>query len=344
MTQGPLDNYLSTEEETYFKTQGKNEESIGYDEEAGASSSEPAYGGDNEDESKYDQSPVEAKLLGQEVPESESEDGATDGNSDDDEAENDTTNKRDYEKAFKTERHKRRELKEQMEAHARKTAELESTLAQLKNSMMTPRQEAQAAPVAPVQQEVIPDPEVDPLGYQQYEINSLKKALGQQHQYLSEQQQRSQRVAQEQAFMQAYKNSADQFAQATPDFYDAYKYIVAEKTKEFVAAGYTPAEADRLVIEDEMAIASRAFQQNANPAERIYNVARNRGYTGKAKVAPANTKTIDSLKKGLDNSKSLKSGGGELGDRANGLEDIDGMNFAEFDNFWADLKSKSKGR
>ena len=90
-------------------------------------------------------------------------------------------------------------------------------------------------------------------------------------------------------------------------------------------------------------MAAKAYQDKANPAERIYKLATARGYTMPT-TSKTQSKDLANIKKGLDNSKSLKSGGGELGEKDQGLADIDNMNFQEFDAFWEKIKAKSKGR
>lgn len=339
-SEGPVDNYLSAEEESYFKTGGKNEERIGYDESGEPDGSKtPA---DSEGISDDDTGATDEPANVEPSEESDDTSPVSDEPETDEDTETSSETKRDYEKAFKTERHKRRELKEALDVQARKTAQMEATLEGLKQSMLKPSETPPQAALKPA--EVVPDGEVDPIGYQQYEINQLKNSLKQQQDYLTSQQQSTQRNLAEQAFIQTYKQSAAQFAQSTPDFNDAYNYIVEARTKEFVAAGYTKAEADRLVIEDEMAIASRAFQDKVNPAERVYNLAKARGYTEQKAPVKATPKSLDDVKRGIANSKSLKSGGGEVGDKEAGIADVDAMNFKEFDDFWAGYKAKSKSQ
>lgn len=342
MTDGALNNYLSAEEEKYFKTGGKNESDIIYDETGEPTDAAP----DNSEELPDNDTGAtdEPTDLGQDEELDPTEPTPDESEADED-GEAGTETKRDYEKAYKAERHKRKELKETLEAQARKTSEMEATLAQLKQSMMAPpREPAQQVAPKPEPVEIIPDSEVDPIGYQQYEINKLKESNKQLNDYLASQHKTAQQQAAKQAFLQTYKQSAQQFAAQTPDFNDAYNYIVEARTREFVAAGYTKAEADALVVEDEMAIASRAFNDKVNPAQRVYDLAKARGYTNQKAPIKAAPKNLDDVKRGMNNAKSLKSGGGEVGEKSAGMDDIDGMNFKEFDDFWAGYKAKSKGR
>lgn len=336
MTEGPLDNYLTADEDAYFKNRGTGEAEAVIEETQGNEETDTASVGDTE--GGNGESAREEHSDGDDT--SAEDDDGYEADAEEEEHENPKKG-RDFEKAFKTERHKRKELKEAFEAHAKKTAEMEAMLARMQQTMQQQQAQAQQSR-APEAKEIVPDAEEDPIGYQQYKIQKLEESLNQQSQYLKQQQEYSQRTAQENAFKNAYMNSAQQFSKSAPDFTQAYKYLTDARTKEHIAAGFSSDEAERLLVEEETAIVAKAFKDGVNPAERMYNLAKNRGYTGKATSAPKG-KSLTDIKKGMDNAKSLKSGGGELPDRDYGLDDIDGMDFAEFDKFWAGYKSKSKG-
>ena len=331
---GAVDNYLSAEEQAYFENrgsesaEGKFESSI-VEPEAGAESS--AGDSSTEHESSADADAADRVT----------NDGREEGFSFEDESDerdessagDEKSQGRDYEKAFKVERHKRKELKEQLEATARKTAEMEQAIAHLKASIQQP--------VEPEAREVIPDPEEDPLGYQQYKINKLEKTQNELNQYLHHQAQLQQKSAQERAFLDTYKSSASEYAKQAPDFQDAYKFLMKARLSEYEAVGYSPAQANELLVEDEMAIVAKAYQDKVNPAKRLYDLAKHRGFG--TKTAPNSVKDLDQIQKGMQASKSLKSGGGQLSEGTPGMDSIDGMTFAEFDNLWAGYKNKAKG-
>ncbi len=336
---GALDSYLTAEEEAYFKSGGSEQTETKLEEMA---ESEDGEGIGTDDSQHHEKEESEDNEPGEPVDEvSDGQDGEPDEPRDDG-LKHDKSD-RDYEKAFKAERHKRKELKEALEANTRKTSEMEQTLAQLKQSMLS-QQQAPQQQVPAQQQESVPDPEEDPLGYQQYQIKQLEKTIVSHNKYLTQKHEHEQRSAQESAFNQAYANAAREFTTKTKDFMDAYKYITEARIEEHVAAGFSREKANLFLMDDEKMIVAQAFQDNVNPAERIYNLAKARGYTGATatnnkKLAPKN---LEDIKRGLNNSKSLKSGGGELPDKEAGIEDVGDMNFQEFDEFWARLKSKSK--
>ena len=333
-TAGPLDDYLNADEDAYFKSKGspadeaKIEESVEYENSDSGGESPDSSESDKADESIDDQ---------------RDERDSSDDESSSDEAEEDPEtvsdkSTRDYEKAFKAERHKRKELKEALEATNRKASEMEQIVAQLKESMTKPAH-------VETPKEVVPDADEDPLAYQQYKISKLEKSLEEHNAYLRQQHDMQQRNSQQQAFMNTYRASAQEFAAKTPEFSEAYKFLLGARMAEHKAAGYSDQEAQSLLVEEEMSIVAKAYQDRVNPAERLYNVAKNRGYSAaNAKKAAPQSKNLNDIKRGMANSKSLKSGGGELPGSTPGIDAIDGMDFAQFDEFWAGYKNKAKSQ
>lgn len=335
-TAGPLDDYLSADEDAYFKSKGA---------EGDESKIEESLGSDSTNESGEQDAAQDSQEVRENILESgQAEDDATLSSEEDDDASEPSevddagSSKRDYEKAYKAELRKRKELKETLEANNLKALEMERILTQLKESMNKP------AP-APEVIEIVPDPDEDPMAYQQYKINKLEKSLEDHNKYLRQQHDMQQRSTQQQAFMNSYRASAQEFAAKTPEFGEAYKFLLGARMAEHKAAGYSDQEAQSLLVEEEMSIVAKAYQDKVNPAERLFNVAKNRGYSAaNSKKTSAAPKSLNDIKRGMANSKSLKSGGGELPGAEPGLDDIDGMDFAQFDEFWAGYKNKAKGQ
>lgn len=342
---GVAEGYLTKEEEAYFTSGGakepENTENLENDGETSEESSAPDGGDASTDEPQGDSGKYSKHDSDVDVG---TDSLATQGDSADldDGIESDDEppigKKRDLEKAFKTERHKRKEMREKLEANESRTRELENRLSQLQEALSKNNQ--QVTPQEPP--EVVPDPEDDPLGYQQYKINKLEQAISNQSQYLKQQYDSAQRSHSEAAFKTHYENQAKEYAKKQPDFMDAYSYLMGARLQEHLAAGFTEQQAQQLLIEDEVAVASLAFKDHVNPAERIYAIAKTRGYVPGKNQSKGKSPSIESIKKGLDNSKSLKSGGGELPGRMQGADEIDGMTFDEFDQFWSGYKNKAK--
>lgn len=328
-----LDNFLSDEEKKYFETGGEKEGNIAQEQPEDKKPSE-------EPEVETNQSSVEKILLGDgdtefdDAEETEAIAQASEGDAPDK-----TKVQRDYEKAYKTQIHKQKELKQQLEQQSKKSAEAEAALLQLKDVMT--RQTAE--PARRESAEAAPDINEDPLGYYNYKIRQLESTVAQQNQYLTEKGRHDEAIAQQTAFVDWYKESANNYKAKVPEFSQAYDFLAEQIINERVAGGFTEEQARKLLVEDEIAVASLARRDGVNPAERIYNMAKARGFT---KDAPKNssTKTLASIKKGMDNAKSLKSSGNEPRESEGGIDNIDDMSFKEFDDFWAKLKRQEKRR
>lgn len=337
MNEGPVDSYLSADEEAYFKNRGSEDSENKVVEEFSDEHIERPDKPDLERNAESADRASPSEDSGSE-PETLSDTESTDADDEASDSDESGPKSRDYEKAFKTERHKRKELKEALEETNRKAADMEARIEQLKASMLNmPKPEPIKAP-AP---EVVPDEDDDPIGYMQYKTKKLEAHLAQQSHYLQSQYQAQQAQLQDDAFIADYRARAVEFAKKTPDFGKAYEFLIASKLAEYEAAGFNAQQAQDLLKEDERATVAIARQAGVNPAERIYNVAKSRGYNTKSSVK-APPKNLADIKKGLDNSKSLKPGGGDTLEREVGMADVDGMNWNEFDDFFNAMKQKSK--
>lgn len=189
-----------------------------------------------------------------------------------------------------------------------------------------------------------------PLDVQTQPIEVLQELKDFRDQTLAERQQ----AQQFEQFKSVYAAKAQEFAKETPDFKDAYKYVVESRIAELQAIGYDQNAASQMAAQDELNIAGKAFQDGANPAERLYALAKARGYQ-KSAEAPAKAPNgsteaipdpmarlesrLDTIAKGQAAGKSLGGSGGAPGETLT-LESLAGMSDAEF----AELESRMKGR
>lgn len=239
---------------------------------------------------------------------------------------------RNYKAAMQEERERRKELQRQLDEQRNRTAQLEATFQRVVEKVNQPQQQPQ-----------VPDFNADPIEALRYNQEQLQKAYIQQHQI---QEQRQHVEAQQQVFNQflgKYQQSATEFSQQTTDFKDAYKFLHDERVKEYKEAGFDHAQAERLFIDDELAVASKAFQDGVNPASRIYNIAKARGYQQKSAQATTqqnNQQKMDALQKGVQASKSLSGVGGKA-DNPMTLEALAQMNNDELDDY---LNDKNWGK
>lgn len=342
MKEGVVDNYLTDEENKYFESHGKENTSIEESEKGLPDNETPAEDNRTSEESQEgDVTKRDGNL--HDADQRRADDSAEHEDNDPDDSDNldsEPGKTRDFEKAFKSERHKRKELKETLEAQARKTQELEATLAKLQNNFQS--QEQQRLDAAKPK-EVVPDPDEDPIGYQQYKINKLEEAIYNQSKYLRDQYDANQRSAQENAFRAEYEKQARDYMGKNSEFKDAYNYLMQSRISEHQAAGFSSAQAEQLVIEDELAVVAQAFKDKVNPAERIYNIAKARGFDNVKKTSQSSTKDLNSLKKGLNASKSLSQSAGDPPEKSLHLDDINDMDFDEFDSYFNKIKQSQKG-
>jgi hypothetical protein len=233
------------------------------------------------------------------------------------EPEKEDQHERNYKAAMHEERERRKELQRQVDEVRTKNQRLEETFQRV---MYMREQQAQ--------QPQQPSYEDDPLGTLRSKQENLENFLATQAQAYQQQQQ--QQMVQQQ-FIRRYEESAKAFMQDKPDFLDAYKYVAADLTKQYEAAGYPAEVVQRLLHEDEAAIVANAYNDGVNPAERIYNLARVRGYNTSQKVAGNSAdQKMSQLEKGIKASKSLSTVSDKSPKGRMTLEDVASMSDKEF--------------
>lgn len=139
-----------------------------------------------------------------------------------------------------------------------------------------------------------------------------------------------------------YRSDAAKFTAANPDFNDAYKHLLGSRARELMALGYEDqAELEQALKNEEISIATMAFQKGRSPAEVIYNLAKERGY--KKVDAKADTEAkLDAIERGAALNKSLSSAGGASGDNEMTPERLLAMPNEEFEA-WC-TKNPTKAR
>jgi chemotaxis protein histidine kinase CheA len=209
--------------------------------------------------------------------------------------------------ALHEERERRKELQRQLQEQQQRTQKLEQTFQKLIERVQPPQQ-----------QQHEPSFDEDPIEALRVQNEKLARSVQEQNQTLAEQRAYAERVRQFEEFRNRYAESAQAFAKDQPDFGSAYHHLVKSRLDEYTHAGYTRKEAEQLLIEDEAAIVAKAYRDGVNPAERIYSLAKIRGYQAAAKNQPASVdkleesvQKLEQLQKGLQASKSLSGGGGK---------------------------------
>jgi len=146
-------------------------------------------------------------------------------------------------------------------------------------------------------------------------------------------------------FVNRYRNDAETFQKATPDYRTAYDFLLQSRAAELQAIGYdTPEALHQALIADETAIAEMAFSKNKSPAEMIYALAKQRGYKAAA-PDPSKGKgaeKLETIERGQAANKSLSSTGGSAGDADMTAEALIAMPADEFEA-WCN-KNPAKAR
>lgn len=219
-------------------------------------------------------------------------------------------------------------------------------------------QEALAAPEPEPEEpeQPLPDPEQDIIGFNrgvwdrtQRGFQTLEQRLEQIAQQVGGINEHNTAAARTNEMVSAYRADAATFAQKQADFGDAYRFLISSRDAELQAAGYdNPAERQRLIVADEQALVARALQGQASPAERIYALAKARGYqikapangngqqrpNGNGRLQPNVTEEIARAQAGQNAAMSLSNaGGGTRVTSGLSLDEIANMSDDQFRSF-----------
>jgi|ETNvirnome_6_100_1030635.scaffolds.fasta_scaffold00325_5 hypothetical protein len=162
--------------------------------------------------------------------------------------------------------------------------------------------------------EAPPDFDEDPAAHLQHGQAETGRRLDQLEQSNEERAQQSQAAQNDQELVEAYRSAAVQFAGENPDFADAYQHWQESMKSELAAWGVTdPARVNQEVGRFERQLAAASFRDGVNPAERLYAIAKHRGYEKKAAdpATPGNGEDkIAAEEKAEGAAKSLSAAGG----------------------------------
>jgi hypothetical protein len=170
-----------------------------------------------------------------------------------------------------------------------------------------------------------PDLNTDPVGHFQHETSALRKTVEQLQAERQQDAQRQQMAAQEQELVFRYNKAGAEFSQKQSDFPAAYEAFKESVIREAVLQGATEMQAVNHLIETEKRLAMAAFRDGDNPAARIYEIAKTRGYQAAPKADPQ--ARMAAMQRGQAAARSV---GGTAPGRAAG--DYAGLTLAEYVN------------
>lgn len=237
---------------------------------------------------------------------------------------------RNYQAAMKEERLRRQELALELAETKANQARMEATF-----QKVIQKQEQEAQPQ-------IPSYEEDPLGHLSANQKEIADYAIRQNQYLLSQKQAADLHNQKVQFINSYGTQAQEFAKETPEFFDAYNYMIAKKRQEYMAAGVTQQEADQQIEFEETRIVSKAFRDGVNPASRVYAMAKVMGYSAAPSQAPKDdtamldvSKKLEQLQRDMKVNRSLSNAPSKSSvQTALTLEKLSQMDDDEFDKNW----------
>lgn len=196
------------------------------------------------------------------------------------------------------ERRKRQEMEQEL-GEQRHTLQLMNERIQHAQQMQqiqeADRQRALRAQQQPAEE--IPDEEEDPLGYANWKVSKLEGQvkniaghLAQQRRTdAAEKQQRAANGAVE-GVVQQSQILQNQFAGATPDYWEALEFLTEARGSELQAMGYEGRDLEQAIANERGLIVNSAINRlqdgtmdgwKHNPAEAAYNLARMRGFVTK---------------------------------------------------------------
>lgn len=197
--------------------------------------------------------------------------------------------------AYDKQRAKAQKLSSELEQTKQQLAYLTGLVQQGRQAPQTGQQPNQPAQLSTTP----PDPQKEPQKWLDWVNQTLSKA--------AEAQQVQQKTTAEQQQIQqlnhaAYEAEQDFIAQGNADYYDALKHLDKSRRDELKMLGYDAATAQQIIEAQNKDIAIRAFNSNANPAERFYAMSKARGFK-----APAPTKTETEAEKVARQAKNQQS-------------------------------------
>lgn len=247
------------------------------------------------------------------------------------------------------ERHARQDYEKKFSESERKLAEVNGKLAKMEElwsriqneragSGQGQRQDQQD------QQVQIPEFETDPLGHMAAKLKLAEQRLSDIDRQ-SAQQREQQRINQQgQEIVSWYAAQAREFVKEAPDFSDAYTYLTGMIDKELEVRGYSdPMQRAAVINYEEGRILANCKKTGQNPAKVIYNLAKFRGFSGKAAAGQQQQQQqadkLKNLAEGQRDAKTLGAGGSP-GEGATSLQSLLELEGQEFDRAWDRMRKK----
>ncbi len=178
--------------------------------------------------------------------------------------------------------HKERARRKELEAEVTRLRDMhtrgDERLRLLTQAMQQGAPQAQQQAGQPqAQVEAVPDPEQDIFGYAKH-LEAKLARLEQGQQQMTEAQREEREYS---ATVGTYQADIARFAQAEPAFADAYQHLIRSRAQELEYAGVPQNQISAAIQADELALVRASLAAGVSPAERVYQMAKLRGFTPK---------------------------------------------------------------
>lgn len=188
-----------------------------------------------------------------------------------------------------------------------------------------------------------PTEDTDPIGA----LRDTRLTLKGVQERLAQRDQAEAAAGQEQQFYQTVDAAERTFSKETPDYYQAVDFLRASRETELkLAYGITdPAKLNQALNLDAAAIASAALRDGISPAQRVYELAKSRGYALKP-AEPDPKEHVERLRKGAQAANSLSAAPSRPAttSKPGSIQELLGMEARQFDSQFVGAQNEENWR
>lgn len=214
----------------------------------------------------------------------------------------------------------------------RRASELEARLEKLETARGPERDELDEMIAS------LRDDDEDPIG----DIAGLKKALkayrARESAALEESTRTSRIERQVENLRTSMSDAETDFALDHPDYHEAAKYYRQQRHDELEDAGYSGARLNAKLADDLFGVVKTALDNGSDPAERVYALAKRRGWSGKASAAE---RKLDTVRRATE--ASARPTGRPAGNELS-WGDVAKLDGAARDKAWEKLRARERGK
>lgn len=183
--------------------------------------------------------------------------------------------------------HAEREKRKAAEAREREAQQKLATLAGRFDVLEALARQAGAKPAQAAAPDALPDVATDPVAHFQARAERAEKGLEDVNKWRQTQEANATAMNNVQQLQRIALNHEAEFAKSTPDYQDAAAYVRNMRDQELQYMGYAdPGVRAQIILQDALTIAAQSLNSRMNAAEVVYNIAKARGWSGKAPAAP----------------------------------------------------------